>query len=486
MVPIGKLPAHYMSNDCCHEGGAPRQNEAMESSVAVQVKTVDPAELGRRVRSARVARGLTQTALGGAEASAAYVSRIESGQRRPGPELLETFASRLEVTVESLLDPTERPDPDEVGLELNYAELALESAEVAEAETQTRRTLERLSESTGALATLRDRAHYLHARALEARGDLDGAITHLEQVRCTGVADLQWVAARLAMSRCYRETGDLHRAVECGRPALDLLEAAGLSQSDEAIRLVVTVAAAYFERGDTSEARRLCQRAVDRAERTGSPIAKASAYWNASMIESRQGSVAAAVTLAERALALLSEGNDARNLARLRSELGTMQLMSGDTELEEAERTLARAAEELRTTSAGPVDVATNQLVRCKALLLREEHEEVLARAAEVLRTVGEVAPIVAAGAHLVSGRALAAQGDLAGAQRAYGEAVRTLSGIGADRTAGELWFELGALWESVGDVEASRDAYRSAAASTGLRVRTRATLPMTQQVAVS
>ena len=459
----------------------------MELSVAVQMKTVDPAELGRRVRSARVAKGLTQTALGGAEASAAYVSRIESGQRRPGPELLETFASRLEVTVESLLDPTERPDPDEVGLELNYAELALESAEIAEAEAQTRKTLDRLSESsTGALGTLRDRAHYLHARALEARGDLEGAIAHLEQVRCSGVADLQWVAARLALSRCYRETGDLHRAVECGRPALDLLEGAGLSQSDEAIRLVVTVAAAYFERGDTSEARRLCQRAVDRAERAGSPIARASAYWNASMIESRQGSVTAAVTLAERALALLSEGNDARNLARLRSELGTMQLMSGDTELEEAERTLARAAQELRTTSAGPVDVATNQLVRCKALLLREEHDEVLAQAAEVLRTVGEVAPIVAAGAHVVSGRALAAQGDLAGAHAAYAAAVRTLSAIGADRTAGELWFELGALWESVGDVEASRDAYRSAAASTGLRVRTRATLPTTQVVAVS
>jgi tetratricopeptide (TPR) repeat protein len=459
----------------------------MQSSVAVQMKAVDPAELGRRLRSARVARRLTQTELGGEEASPAYVSRIESGQRRPGPELLEAFAARLGVSVEALLDPTETPDPDEVALELNYAELALESAEVEEAEAQSRRTLDRLPESaTGALAGLRDRAHYLHARALEAGGDLEAAILDLEQVRCTGVADLQWVQSRLALSRCYRETGDLHRAVECGRPALDLLDASGLSQSDEAIQLVVTVAAAYFERGDTGEAKRLCQRAVDRAERAGSPTAKASAYWNASMIESREGSVSAAVTLAERALALLSEGSDGRNLARLRTELGTMQLMSEDTELEEAERTLARAAEELRTTSAGPVDIATNELVRCKALLLRGEHEEVLARASQVLRTVGDVAPIVAAGAHVVAGRALAARGDLTGAQGAYAEAVRTLSAIGADRTAAELWFELGALWEAVGDVEASRDAYRSAAAATGLRVRARSTQPLSQQLAFS
>ncbi len=458
----------------------------MDSSVAVQMKAVDPAELGRRLRAARVARGLTQTELGSGEASAAYVSRIESGQRRPGPELLETFASRLAVSVTSLLDPTEVPDTAEVGLELNYAELALESAEVAEAEAQTRKTLARLPESAnGPLAALRDRAHYLHARALEAQGRLDEAILHLEQVQSAGVADLQWVRARLALSRCYRETGDLSRAVECGRPALDLLEAAGLSQSDEAIQLVVTVAAAYFERGDTGEAKRLCQRAVERAERAGSPTARASAYWNASMIESRNGSVTVAVALAERALALLSEGNDGRNLARLRSELGTMQLMSSDTDLEEAERTLARAAEDLRTTSAGPVDIATNQLVRCKALLLRGANDEVLSQAEEVLRTVGDVAPIVAAGAYVVSGRARAAQGDPAAAARAYREAVQTLSSIGADRTAAELWFELGALWESVGDVAASRDAYRSAAASAGLVLRSRSTLPLTQQLAV-
>jgi tetratricopeptide (TPR) repeat protein len=459
----------------------------MESSAAVQLKVVDPAELGRRVRAARVDRGLTQTELGGLQASAAYVSRIESGQRRPGPELLEAFALRLGVSVENLLDPAPTPDPDEVALELNYAELALESAEVTEAEAQTRRTLDRLPESVlGPLVALRDRAHYLHARALEAQGRLEEAILDLEQVHCAGVADLQWVEARTALSRCYRETGDLSRAVECGRPALDLLDAAGLSQSDEAIQLVVTVAAAYFERGDTGEAKRLCQRAVDRAERAGSPRAKASAYWNASMIESRQGSTSTAVSLAERALALLSEGNDGRNLARLRSELGTMQLMSEDTELDEAERTLQQAAQDLRLTSAGPVDIATNQLVQCKAMLLRGAHEEVLVQAEQVLLAVGDVAPIVAAGAHVVTGRALAAQGDPDGAHRAFTRAVRTLSSIGADRSAAELWFELGALWESVGAVEASRDAYRSAAASTGLRLRSRLVVTLDQTVAVS
>jgi Flp pilus assembly protein TadD len=89
-----------------------------------------------------------------------------------------------------------------------------------------------------------------------------------------------------------------------------------------------------------------------------------------------------------------------------------------------------------------------------------------------VLRDVGEGAPDVAAEAEVLAGRAWAAQGDPAEAHRAFRRAVQTLSSIGADRTAAELWFELGALWEGLGDAEASRDAYRSAAASAGIQLR--------------
>src|SRR5215213_2791029 len=156
--PIWQTHRWTPANDSCQEGGAAPQNGAMEWSVAVQLKAVDPAELGRRVRAARVSRGLTQTALGHPEASAAYVSRIESGQRRPGAELLHTFATRLGVPVERLLESTVTLDPDEVGLQLNYAELALESGEVEEAERGARRVLEGLPEGPEGIAgTLRDR-----------------------------------------------------------------------------------------------------------------------------------------------------------------------------------------------------------------------------------------------------------------------------------------------------------------------------------------
>ena len=55
---------------------------------------------------------------------------------------------------------------------------------------------------------------------------------------------------------------------------------------------------------------------------------------------------------------------------------------------------------------------------------------------------------------------------------RAYRRAVFLLTSVGADRDAAQLWFELADLFEDAGDIEASRDAYRSAAAASGLRAR--------------
>src|SRR4029077_20126904 len=99
-----------------------------------------------------------------------------------------------------------------------------------------------------------------------------------------------------------------------------------LDASDEAVQMAVTLAAAYFERGDTSQAVRVCRKAITKAEILDSPIARASAYWNASAFEAAQGAVHNAVPLAQRALALLAEGQDWRDLAGLRAELGVMEL----------------------------------------------------------------------------------------------------------------------------------------------------------------
>ncbi len=69
----------------------------------------------------------------------------------------------------------------------------------------------------------------------------------------------------------------------------------------------------------------------------------------------------------------------------------------------------------------------------------------------------------------VLQGQVAAAEGRVPDARQLYLQAVQTLSGIGADREAAQLWFDLGGLLSEVGDSEGALDAFKRAAASTGL-----------------
>src|SRR3954465_1955149 len=90
-------------------GQSSGHNVGVDMHYAELSRTIDAAELGRRIRHARGAAGLTQSPLAGADASAAYVSRIEAGQRRPEAGLLERMATRLDVGLEQLLGEEATP-----------------------------------------------------------------------------------------------------------------------------------------------------------------------------------------------------------------------------------------------------------------------------------------------------------------------------------------------------------------------------------------
>ena len=115
----------------------------MDSADTALLKEIDPAQLGERLRAARVAKGWTQTQLAGEHISVGYVSRIESGQRRPNSAVLVDMAGRLGVPVEHLLRGVTAREYDEIKLTLDFAELSLESGQHVEAESQARQALDR-------------------------------------------------------------------------------------------------------------------------------------------------------------------------------------------------------------------------------------------------------------------------------------------------------------------------------------------------------
>lgn len=442
----------------------------MDVHLAELSKSIDPAVLGRRLRNARVAAGLTQTEAAGGDASTAYISRIEAGQRRPDLKLLGQVAGRLGTTVDELLVGITRDKRAELRLQLDYAELSLASGSIQDALDQSGAILAELGDS-GMLDLVRP-ARFVRAFALEASGELDNAILALEELTEAPPRDLDWIRGLIALSRCYRESGDLGRAIDVGERATQTIEEQGLAGLNEAMQLTLTVAAAYFERGDTGHAVRLCKQTIKRAEELDSATARGSAYWNASIMSSRQGAVREALALARKAIAIFEQDTDNRNLARLRTEMATMQLRLDPPEAAEALETLEIAARELDWSSANVMDKADNQLAMARATLLLGDTSAAAELSASCYAISRDQAPLSAAEALVLKGQIAASQGNTEEASSIYKEAILILSGAGADRLAAELWFELGGLLQDVGEPAAALDAYRRAAVSTGLTQR--------------
>ena len=62
----------------------------------------DPAAVGRRLKDARLAAGLSQRQLSFPGCSAAYISRLEAGDRVPSLQLLRKIAAKLGADEEYL------------------------------------------------------------------------------------------------------------------------------------------------------------------------------------------------------------------------------------------------------------------------------------------------------------------------------------------------------------------------------------------------
>jgi tetratricopeptide (TPR) repeat protein len=179
-----------------------------------------------------------------------------------------------------------------------------------------------------------------------------------------------------------------------------------------------------------------------------------------------------ALALARKALAFFEQETDARNLARLRTEMANMQLRLDPPEPAEAMKNLELAARELDWSSANVMDKADNQLAMARATLLLGDIDAAAELSAASYVISREQAPLSAAEALVLKGQIAASQGRTEEATATYREAILILTGAGADRLAAELWFELGGLLQDVDEPAAALDAYRRAAASTGLTQR--------------
>ena len=355
-------------------------------------------------------------------------------------------------------------------MSLEYGQISLENGEVAEARNSFAELMNH--PDLPALPNLAYEARWGYARALEASGHLEEAVAEFEgllKVVSPQADPDRWAWLHIALCRCHRERGDFTTGATMGEDGLRRLIQDHTLWTEPMVMLGATLLSVYNERGDLVHARQFAHQLIERAEEVGSARSRAAAYWNAGLAAYYRGDLNEALRLDERALALLGESDDARNLARLREDCGLLLLRARPDQAERARDLLQQAMQELAASASSEVDDArcATDLAKAEITLGRPSHAVELAQRA-VKQLDG--APRLAAAEALIA----LAEGYMGldrseDAVATLRRAAEKLEGMRSSRQAAQAWFDLAELLGRSGDVKQQADAYRRACACVGL-----------------
>jgi tetratricopeptide (TPR) repeat protein len=355
---------------------------------------VDSAEsVGRRLKEARLQAGLSQRQLAFPGCSAAYISRLEAGERVPSLQLLRKLALKLASNEEYLATgvasgprrPAELVEAD-VALRLDDLPLA---AELFERVLQTTGDWRVRAEALGGLGRLAFR-----------KGDVRSAIHGIREALRLA-PDLLVASPSLVetLARAYAGSNELEEAVV-------LLEGA-IAAADEAeeragaTRLRIMLANALIDRQSYERAEELLGSVLSLSGDLLDQGQRARVLWSQSRLHTMRGNQDAAARDARRALELLELGEDTYALARAHQALAYIEV---ERERPEEALELLERGMELLGTDVSPVERAKFRIEEARALALLGHNEEAAAAALEAKSLFGDAQPVDAGRAFVVLG----------------------------------------------------------------------------------
>jgi tetratricopeptide (TPR) repeat protein len=376
----------------------------------------DPAACGRRLKEARERAGISQRRLAFPGCTAAYISRIEAGERIPSLQLLRQLGHRLGVTADWLATGSDAALPE--SQRLLEAEVALRLDDIDRAGG--------LYEEALAAAVLpRDRAGAIAGLGQIAfrSGDPNAAIALLEEaLGLYGAEATQHPGAADTLGRAYARIGEPASAIAIFQRFLDAARES--SDQVETIRFAVLLANAHIDGGNFGAAEELIGRGLVLAEEWDDPIVRARLYWSQSRLHASQGEAAVAARYARRALEIIEMTEHTYYTARAHQLLAHVELDRGRPEaaLEVLER-----AKPLIAETGNPLERAEYALEEARALAALGRREEAAALAMEVSGLIAEANPQDAGRAYALLAGVHESLGDAARARELYELAAERL-----------------------------------------------------------
>jgi transcriptional regulator with XRE-family HTH domain/predicted negative regulator of RcsB-dependent stress response len=424
--------------------------------------------ISKRIRETRRQLGLSQAQLARPELSDSYISLIESGSRTPTPSVLKLIATKLGCSVDYLLHGVATDQVTEIRNGIETARSLLEKGAREAAREQYEKMLS--NPNIARMPELRAEGEYGLALATEACGRLDDAIgilVGLRERQADTLTDELRIASALALSRCYRDRGDVEAAIDVAEQEIARMGETGWT--DHLIELGSTLLSSYYGRGDLLRAQQLAAELLAAAEKLGTPRAIIAANWNAAHLAEAIGQFEEALTLIDRAWAERSNYDDLRNKARLRVAYAQLRLRIRPDEAEECRGQLLKAEHELRETAASSLDLADCLLSLARAEVELGNAEQAVDYGRKALEANAGASSELQAEIEVLRGQAYLMLGRIQEATAAIESAMDVLAGEPQNKMTAETWLGVAAVLQGTGDNEGSKLAYQRAMECSGV-----------------
>jgi transcriptional regulator with XRE-family HTH domain len=417
----------------------------------------DPAAVGRRVREAREAAGLSLRSISFPGCSPSFLSRVESGDRVPGVAVIAELARRLGVDPDQLTGlPAGRAIPE---WRLSAMEMAARlrddsAAKQANAVLSEARELDHRHAVGRALETLG------HLALAERRDDQAAALFEEARSEDPAISARERPALFQALGRAYAGAGDLGHAVAVLQEAFDEARAAPVDVP-LMVRYGSYLANAYTDHGHFGEAERVLGELL-RHEREMNDL-----------LSLVRMDFALARTYAEEGRATLAERYSRRLLARLehseeQETLGRAHLLLAEILLDRRDATTAEQhleeAQRLMGPTVAPPELALITVDRSRLAVQRGDFGEAEALARQALTETEATEPSIAGSAYAMLAAVALERDDVDEARLLCQSAIGLIDGHIATHHTKEAYQLLSRIEEQAGDLAAALEAARQAA----------------------
>ncbi|HEU6443735.1 MAG TPA: tetratricopeptide repeat protein [Gaiellaceae bacterium] len=398
----------------------------------------DLAGLARRLKEARERAGLSQRQLAFPGCSAAYISRVEAGDRVPSPAVIEGLASRLGVSAHWL---TTGDQESAASSALRDAQIALRLDDVANAERLFGTALDGAESAEG-------RSEGLEGLAEVAvrKGTPRVAIEFAEQaLGLTGQEPEERPALAEVLARSYAALGELARSIAVLERCVEHFA----SEPVQFVRFSVLLGAALTDGGNFAEAERVIGGALARGRELIDPYTRARLYWSESRLLQEQGNHEAAEDYARRTLEILRATEDGYAVAHILQMLAHINIDLGRPD--EALVLLSEGWPAINAVGT-PLEVAQYQIEEARALAAVGDYERASALATALTQSLGDSHSLDAARAYLLLAETMSAVGQPERALELYELAIDLLEQGPPSRHTIAAYRQLATLLKERGD----------------------------------